>query len=403
MSKMEEISRKILRHLDAQVVFDLTRHLVSIPSHTPDGEEMVATAVEEFLSRFGVPVERQRVGEDGVNVIARLPARGDEEAGLMLNGHLDTVPPSDEMPFPPFEAILHEGKMWGRGTADMKGGIAAMLCGMVALHMSGIPLQRPLLFTGVASEERGNLGTDALIRSGVRARWAVVGEATGLNLVTAHKGVDRYRITVEGRAAHESMPELGVNAIIQAAEIISSMHGFLWSSAQSQTHPQLGQAVYNIGTIQGGTSRNTIPARCTFQIGKRYLPGDSPAAIQEEIQSALRKANHNGRVIVQREPEFDIIPHPPLFLPEDHPLVRMLMSVVECSTGRVPQLESWGAFTDGALLQEAGIPAVIFGPGDVKLAHSDAEHISLSELVSAAEVYALLAAVVCGRSEETES
>jgi acetylornithine deacetylase/succinyl-diaminopimelate desuccinylase-like protein len=280
----------------------------------------------------------------------------------------------------------------------MKGGLAAMACALAAICAADLPLKQSVMLSAVAAEERGNLGTAAFIQGGVNAKWAVVGEATGLDVIVAHKGVDRYSIIVEGRSAHESMPELGVNAIMQAARIISALHEALWPRLEEQVHPSLGPATYNIGTIQGGISRNVVPDRCVFQIGKRYLPGDTPEAIRAELEEAIAacEAEPDARVSVVREPEFDRIPHPPLEVHPGHPLPRALGAAAARLTGRTPRMRGWGAFTDAALLQAAGIPAVIFGPGDVSLAHTDEERIALSEVVAAAEVYALFAAVACG-------
>jgi acetylornithine deacetylase/succinyl-diaminopimelate desuccinylase-like protein len=257
------------------------------------------------------------------------------------------------------------------------------------------------MLSAVAAEERGNLGTAALVRDGVQAEWAVVGEATSLDLILAHKGVDRYSVVVEGRSAHESMPDLGVNAIVQSARIVTALHDSLWPQVKKRVHPTLGPATYNIGTIQGGISRNTVPDHCVFQIAKRYLPGDSPDSIRAELEKAIAtcEVEPGARVSVVREPEFDRIPHPPLEVQPGHPLPCALSETVTRLTGRAPGIGSWGAFTDGAILQSAGIPAVIFGPGDVSLAHADEERIPLSELVMAAEVYAVFAAAVC-RSED---
>lgn len=389
---------RVKRYLDSETVIALTQELVTVPSHTAEGEIEAARVLEEFLHQYGVETELQPVDDAGVNLVAALPAPGDE-AGLLFNGHLDVVPPSAEMPFAPFAATIADGHMWGRGTADMKGGLAAMACALAAVRAADIPLVRPLTLAAVAVEEQGNLGTDALIRAGLRARWAVVGEPTSLDLVIAHKGVDRYQVIVEGRAAHESTPELGVSAILQASSIICGLRDTLWPAAVRQTHPLLGHATYNIGTIQGGTSRNMVPDRCVFQIAKRWVPGDSPAAIRAEIEAAVQAAEPTARVSVVHEPEFDRIPHPPLDISADHPLVQTLASVARRVVGRPPQFTSWGAFTDGALLQRAGVPTVVCGPGDMQQAHTDNEHIELDEIALAAQVYAAFAVLVCTTPE----
>jgi acetylornithine deacetylase/succinyl-diaminopimelate desuccinylase len=399
----DDLVTSIREHLDPESVIALTRDLVSVPSDTAEGEEQAADVLEAFFEEAGIPTTRQQVEDAGVNVIASLPSES-EEVGLLFNGHLDVVPPSSSMPFSPFTPTLKDGQMWGRGTVDMKGGLAAMACAVAAVRTSGVALRRSLMLSAVAAEERGNLGTAVLVHDGVQAEWAIVGEATNLNLVLAHKGVDRYRVVVEGRSAHESMPDLGVNSIVQSARIVTSLHDLLWPQIEKRVHPTLGPATYNIGTIQGGTSRNTVPDYCVFQIAKRYLPGDSPEAIRAELEKAIAtcEVEPGARVSVIHEPEFDRIPHPPLEVRPDHPLPRALSETVTRLTGRAPRIGSWGAFTDGAILQSAGIPAIIFGPGDVSLAHADEERIPLSELITAAEVYAIFAAAVCGSEDVAE-
>jgi len=381
-------------HIEPEVLIRLTRQLISVPSHTPEGEIEAAAVLETFLQQAGIPSMRQQVDEFGVNVIASVPA-GEGADGLLFNGHLDVVPPSSAMAYPPFDATLEGDRLWGRGAVDMKGGLAAMACALVAVHSAGVPLKKPLTLSAVASEEQGCRGTAALVSRGVSARWAVVGEPTDLNLVIAHKGVDRYQVTVEGRSAHESTPERGVNAIVHAAHIISALDIHLFPKAKRHVHPLLGHATYNIGTIEGGISRNMVPDRCMFRISKRWLPDDSAEAIRAEIKTAIRKADAEAQVSVVREPDLKAVPRPPLEIAPDHPLTQTLARAVSCVTGRMPDLSGWAAYTDGALLQEAGIPTVVFGPGELSLAHSDDEHILFSDVITAAEVYTAFALMVC--------
>jgi succinyl-diaminopimelate desuccinylase len=384
--------------IDPDVVIELGRALIRVPSHTPEGEKEAAAVLEAFLQQAEVPIRRQTVDDVGVNVIGTLPSASGEVA-LLFNGHLDTVPPSSAMRYPAFEAIIQEGQLWGRGSVDMKSGIAAMASALAAVHTSGIRLKRSIALSAVACEEKGNRGTETLLREGISARSAVVGEATGLDVVIAHKGVDRYQIHLEGIAAHESMPERGVNAIIDAAHVIAAMDRNLFPRAQSRMHPILGCATYNIGTIQGGINRNSIPDHCMFQISKRWLPGDSPEAIRAELEEAIREVGPRSHVSVVREQDMDRVPHMPLDLAPDHPLVRRLASTIADVTGRYPALMGIPAFTDAALLQAAGIPALIFGPGYLELAHSDQERVLVSQMITAARVYAAFAIVAATRDD----
>jgi len=392
MEGIDDLLASLYQHFNEDTVLDLARKLIAVPSHAASGEEKTAAVLARFLERAGLIPQFQRVEDVGVNLIATLPGEGQETA-LILNGHLDTVPPSSSMAYPPFQAVVRDGLLWGRGSCDMKGGLAAMACAMAMIRAANLPLKRSVIFTAVASEEQGNRGTAALIRKGLRAEWAVVGEPTGLDLVIAHKGVDRYRFQIEGRAAHESLPERGTNAIVAAAHLIAALDRNLFSKVMREKHSLLGPATYNIGTIQGGVSRNTVPDRCTFQVSKRWLPGDSPAAIRRELEKAIREVETEAKVSFVREPDMERVPHPPLELGPDHPLTRTLAMVIHRVIGRMPVLSGMPAFTDAALFQDAAIPAVIFGPGDLGLAHSDGENIPISQLGQATRVYAALAVI----------
>lgn len=389
---------KVFAHFDEKEVIELTKSLVAIPSYDPEGERQCAQALGSFLTDAGLEVAFQEVENAGLNVVARLPGES-EQIAVLYNGHLDTVPPSDKMPFDPFTATEVDGSLWGRGTMDMKGGVAAIACALKALCAAGLPLKQSVVFTAVAGEERGNLGTMDFVRRGIQARWAIIGEATGLNIVNAHKGVDRYEVVVKGRAAHGSMPELGVNAILHAGSIIHGLRTSLFPRVAEKKHPQLGAGTYNIGIIQGGMSRNTVPDRCVFKIGKRYLPGETPATIREELQAAIRAADPQAEFELVHEPEFDKFDHLPLYLPQDDLLCRSLAATIARFTDHQPVFESWGAFTDGALIQAAGIPTVIFGPGDVALAHCDDERIPIDAIVDSARVFAAFSVLACSADD----
>ncbi|MDR7522803.1 MAG: M20 family metallopeptidase [Armatimonadota bacterium] len=392
---------RVEAYVDPDEVTALARRLVAIPSFgTEHGwEGGVARALDDLLTGEGFAVMRQPVSADRSNLLAALPGERDGPPLLLFNGHMDTVPPSSSMVRPPFAAEVSSGRLWGRGAADMKGGLAAMAAALVALRRAGVRPPRPIVLAAVAAEETGNLGTAALAREAVRtgacASCAVVGEPTALEIVTAHKGVDRYRITVRGRAAHGATPERGVNAIVQAARLIVALEDHLGNSQRHRTHPLLGSPSYNIGTIQGGVSRNVVPDRCTFQIEKRWLPGDSPEQIRADLEAVVAQTLGPGAAEVVHEPEFEHIPHPPLAIPENHALVRALAAAAARVTGRPAACTVLAAFTDAAILQAAGIPSVVFGPGSLAVAHADDEHVPTTELHVAARVYAGLALRLC--------
>lgn len=287
----------------------------------------------------------------------------------------------------------------------MKGGLAALASALLALRRADVRPPRPIVLAAVVAEESGNLGTAAMVRhpevwspagaaaaagTPAPASYALVAEPTGLDVVTAHKGVDRYRITVFGRAAHSSMPERGRNAIVGAARLIMAIEEQV-AAQESPPHPLLGLPSYTIGTIQGGVSRNVVPERCTFQVEKRYLPGDAPSRIRRALERLATEVLGPGGAAVEREPEFESIPHPPLEVAPDHPLVRATSAAVAEVRGRAPALAGLPGFTDAALLQAAGIPAVVCGPGDLAAAHTDDESVPTDDLWAAARIYVRLA------------
>jgi succinyl-diaminopimelate desuccinylase len=395
----ESLEARLDAAIDAEELLALARRLVAIPSYGPDHgwEAGVARALEEFLRGEGIDVTRQPVTGGRENVLARLPAgtAGDGRPVLMLNGHMDTVPPSSSMRYPAFGAEVHDGRLWGRGAVDMKGAVAAMAVAFAALGHAGVP-PRPVVFAAVVGEETGGLGTLALGAGGAPADMAIVGEPSGLAIIPAHRGVYRCDIVVHGRAAHGSTPELGVSAIVRAARLIAALDTRLPEMWTNQRHPALGGPSFNIGTIHGGIAANVVPDRCEFTFGKRWIPGDSPERIRADLQAVIAETIGAAHAEVTGDQQFDAVPRPPLHTPQDHPLVKALAHSVAAVSGRPARFGRFQAFTDGAVLQAAGTPAVIFGPGDLSLAHTDEEHVEIAALYTAARIYAHLALRVCG-------
>jgi len=387
--------------IGAGEILALARRLVSLPSYAPDHEweAGVAGALEDLLRREGLPVTRQPVVDGRENVVAVLPGRYPGPPLLLLNGHMDTVPPSGSMRYPPFAAEVHDGLLWGRGAVDMKGAVAAMTVAFVALHRAGLRPPRPLVLAAVVGEETGGIGTAALGAGGPPADLAVVGEPSGLAIIPAHRGVYRCDLVVRGRAAHGSTPELGVNAIGLAARLIVALDERLPVMWKDQRHPALGGPSVNIGTIRGGIAANVVPDRCEFTFAKRWIPGDSPERIRADLEMVIAASIGAAHAEILPDAAFDAVPRPPLDLAADHPLVRTLAETVGAVTGRPAAIGRFQAFTDAAVLQAAGTPAVVFGPGDLALAHTDEEHVAVDALHAAARIYAGLALRLCAEDE----
>lgn len=383
--------------IDAGEILELARRMVAVPSYAADHnwEAGVARVLEEFLTREGFAVTRQPVVDGRENLLAALPGRVPARPLLMFNGHMDTVPPSGSMRYPPFAAEVHDGKLWGRGAVDMKGAVAAMTAALVALRRAGVRPARPLVLAAVIGEETGGMGTAALGAGGPPADLAVVGEPSSLAMIPAHRGVYRCDVVVHGRAAHGSTPELGMNAIGLAAQLIVALDERLPAMWKDQRHPVLGGPSVNIGTIRGGLAVNVVPDRCEFSFGKRWVPGDSPERIRADLESVIAASIGAAQAEVVPAAAFDAVPRPPLDLAVDHPFFLALAEAAGAVTGRPAAIGRFQAFTDAAILQAAGTPAVVFGPGDLALAHTDEEHVSVDALHTAARIYARLALRLC--------
>lgn len=374
----------VIQHISKEEVFKLAWRLVSITSGPEVGTHEIVEWVRGFLLREGLLADTQRVdGTKHLNLLLKIPGKY-EEVRLLLNGHLDTVPPSPNAPAPQFR----QGRLYGRGAADMKGAVAAMVMALVALHRAQIPLQHGVLFTGVAGEEIGGLGTKAFLEAGGRAEMAIVGEPTNLRLVTAHKGVEWIQIVIEGRSAHASCPQEGVNAISWAAKIIQALEDWTERCRVDRQHPLLGTPTLNVGVVQGGVAPNVVPGRCVIQLDRRWLPSETPEEILKEIESLVGqvlKEDPQVRFRVSRMKE--TLHCRPLDTPLNHPLVSVVRAVLaDAGLPSEPQGVPYG--TDASWLAGFGIPTVVWGPGDIRQAHSENEYVELNQIWEATKLYA---------------
>ena len=376
----------------------LLRELVRADSRNPSlvpnapGESAAAHVLAEVLRDWGVHADVIDAAPERPNVIARLGGKSGGRT-LMLNGHLDVVG-VEGMVHEPFAALERDGKLYGRGSADMKGGVAAMCAAAVRAADSG-SLKGEVIIAAVADEEWSSIGTKALIDSGIRADAAIVTEPTRLAIMPAHRGFVWFTITVHGRAAHGSRYDLGVDAIRLAGLLLGELDALEQRELATRTHPLLGRASLHASTIEGGLGMSTYPDRCVLRIERRTLPGESPALTRIQIDAACE------RVRAQR-PEFraDIaldLAQGPSDVAVDAPIVRALESAIaaEGGTAGVAGMTAW---TDASLLNDAGIPAICYGPGDIGLAHAAEEFVPLDEVEEAASVLARLVGDWCGGS-----
>ena len=379
--------------VDHAEVLRLTQDLVSIESHIEaDGREaLVGRFLADWFEERGVAAELQPVDGPRANLVARVPGSGGP--ALLLNGHLDTVPAGAmEHAFTP---TMRDGELWGRGTCDMKGAIAAMACVLAAaseaVRSDRGTLSGDLIFAGTVGEETGSIGVKALVAEGLQARWAVVGEPTSLRVAVAHKGACFLRVVLHGRGAHGSCPEKGVNAASYAARIVEAIEDTLRPRLAERTYPLLGPSTVNVGRICGGTQPNIVAESCEIDIDRRTLPGEPDPvgevrAIVERICGGVAGLSFD----VFETEETAIVPHVPLGTAPEAPLAIACFSAsrnLEMS-GEPIGVTYW---TDGGHLAAHGVETIILGPGDIAHAHGPNERVKLEELGRAADLYAGIA------------
>lgn len=355
----------------------LARALVRIDSRNPTlvpaspGEGEVARVLASVLDEWGFSVKLQDAAPGRPNVVARI---GPSDApALMLNGHLDVVG-VEGMSHDPFGADVRDGRLYGRGSADMKAGIAAMCAAATTVTRQS---KAQIVITAVADEEYESLGLRALLASGVTADAAIVTEPTRLAICPAHRGFAWMDVTLTGRAAHGSRYDLGVDAITHAALLLAELDALEQTRPGGPVHPLLGRASLHASTIQGGVGMSTYPERCELAIERRTLPGESADAALREVTEACAR-------VKARRPEFTAevrlrTAQRPSDVPVDAPVVERLRAALEAEGMKV-RVEGLSAWTDAALLNEAGIPAVCFGPGDISLAHAAEEFVPVAEI-----------------------
>ena len=376
----------------------LTRALVRVDSRNPSlvpgapGEREVVRVLAEVLEAWGMRIEVIEPAPGRPCLMARPaePARGTGGGSLMLNGHVDVVG-TEAMTHAPFEAEQRGRRMYGRGATDMKGGVAAMCAAVTRAIDAGFAGE--VVIAAVSDEEFRSIGTRAVLEHGVRAGAAVVTEPTRLAIAPAHKGFAWTEIEVRGRAAHGSRHDIGVDAIRHAALILAELDRHEREVLAGRTHPLLGHASMHASLIEGGSGMSTYPDRCVVQLERRTVPGERADAALHEAEAAIARVrarvpalDASARLTFSQEPSDVAV---------DAPIVRALEASLG-ALGEEARVEGLSAWTDAALLNAAGIPAICFGPGDIALAHAAEEWVDVDEIERATAVLTHLVAGWCG-------
>ncbi|HSC90267.1 MAG TPA: ArgE/DapE family deacylase [Gaiellaceae bacterium] len=334
---------------------------------------------------------------------------------LVINGHIDVVDAGDPAGWtsPPFEAEVRDGRVYGRGAVDMKGGVAAALFALEALSACGVRLAGDVVFETVPDEETCAMGTIAAIARGHRADAGLVPEPTRFNLWVATRGLLHGTLTVPGRSAHAEMNQPpwrdggGVNAIQKAAVLLGALDGLTddWAGREDKRHPLLGTPGIHPTGIRGGTFISNLPERCEVDLNTTYLPGDADergygSIPRGEIERAVAVAAAADDWLAAHAPSWSwYTDYPPSELDAAAPIVGVVREAArELGVDAVP--EGIDTTYDGALLTLfADTPSPAFGPGDLRRAHAPDEWVGIDELELAARLYARTIVAWCGLAE----
>jgi acetylornithine deacetylase len=373
---------------------DLLRDLVAIDSVNPSlvpgaaGEGQIADAIATHLRRIGLDVHIQDVAPGRPNVIGVLEGRAPGRS-LMFCGHMDTV--GVEGMEAPFTPAIRSGRLYGRGSQDMKGGVAAMIDAARETAQRGLARGR-LVVAAVVDEEYASLGADQLVKDWT-AEGAVVTEPTDLQVAIAHKGFAWVDVETRGRAAHGSRPWDGRDAIMRMGRVLQRLEALDRALQSRPPHPMMGPGSLHASIVTGGRELSSYPDCCRLQMERRTIAGESGETALQEVRGILE-------ALSREDPEFEAaatltFSRPPYEVPQDHPLPRLLVDAVTSLGNRTSCTTTGMSFwTDAAVLGASGIPSVLFGPGGAGL-HSREEYVTTADVVTCRDALTRLVADWC--------
>jgi acetylornithine deacetylase/succinyl-diaminopimelate desuccinylase family protein len=361
-------------------VISLLAELVKIPSVCGE-EHQIASYIHDWLTAKGLPAELVEVERNRPNVIVKLRA---SEPGprIMLNGHMDTVPAGRGWRHDPFGSEIEYGRMYGRGTIDMKSGLACILWAVATCKSLGLPRRGELTFAAVVDEEAIDRGTYGLIRNGYATGldFAMIPEATDLQVVTAHRGRVVFEVQVHGRAAHSHWPGRGVNAIEKAAVLISAL-----PKLPNPKHPRLGECTLNTLKIEGGQEEvMLVPDQCRIIIDRCLVPGYGSKQALADLAALIQNLSMEAEAkLIDRETPFCEA----FEIPSNNPNVQLIMNAANRVLGRNPEITYHEGPCDSCILVSEGrIPTIEFGPTGGKL-HEPDEYVEIESVRKTTEVY----------------
>ena len=359
---------------------NLLKQLIQAETTADKGELAAAEIISAELSRFGIESRIESWDKTRANITAHVKSSG-QKGALLFASHLDVVPAGDaNWSNPPFTAVESDGRIYGRGSADMKGGIAAIVTAISRIVDAGTKLHGDIILLGAAGEETDSCGARRFVRDPATLpglAGAVITEPTDFKIITAHRGIFWLKVQTLGRSAHSSTPHLGVNAITSMRAVLNELQNF---KIPFEPHKLLGQCSMSINTIAGGEAINVVPDKCKIEIDIRTVPGQNEQDIIDDLKKIFAE-------LKQKNPQFDAAVS----------IIRQVGALETdsgcdfvkafCSAVGINETTAVGFTTDGPYFASLGVPVVIFGPGKPNLAHQPDEYIDISDVEKGVEYY----------------
>ncbi|NJN95952.1 MAG: ArgE/DapE family deacylase [Anaerolineales bacterium] len=427
-----EIAQAVLAEVErgADETISFLREMVNFKTENPNlvnvepGAEAACQAfIADRLKGMGMAVDTWEVFPKRPDVVATLPGSGGGRS-LILNGHIDVVPAGDpaQWPYDPWAGEIHDGKMWGRGTCDMKGGIAAMIAAVAAVQRAGLRLAGDVQVQTVVDEEVGGPGTRQTLERGYKADAVIVTEPTGGHIHPVEGGVEWLRVVVRGVAGHTAKRYLSVhaggqgvavNAIEKMLKLLAAVQELERTWGVHKVHPLMpkGITTINIGVVLGGTgggaqgmptiigSPSTFPDYCSTLLSLKYLPSERTEDVRAEFEDYLQRVAQADPWLREHPPEIEWgisgVSFPPVNTAVEHPVIQSLSQAYGAVVGQ-PIYSGFVAVTDLAWFAGRGIPGCLYGPGDLAQAHTSAEFVPLDDLLNVTKVLALTLVDWCG-------
>jgi len=381
MANWTRIDNEVLATLQEVVAIDSVNP--SLPGGHDRGEAGMVDYLSSFFTQLGIPYELSEALPGRNNIIATLEGQNPDRV-LLFECHMDTAS-VEVMTIPPFEPHIRDGLLYGRGSCDTKAGGVAMIHAMKRLVDTGTVPPMTIAYAGAVDEEHLMRGARHMAPL-MSVEAAVIAEPTDLEVIRGHKGVVRFHITVSGKAAHSSKPYLGVNAINKMARLIVRLEDQLGARYQTRSDGLLGNPTFNIGIVEGGAQINFVPDSCRAAVDCRILPGDTADSVVGEFEQVIEAASAEDKELDAQIERPLMFACGALGTAEDAPIVES--SVAACravlgdaTIGGVP----YG--TDGSPFAEAGVPAVVLGPGSIDQAHGAVEWVECEQVLNAVEIY----------------